>query len=130
VRNVLLPFCAILFVSGMFVGAANAEEIGVVVSPNVINIDSKGTWVTVHADIAYEDVATATVTLNGIEVNWTKSDAQGNLVAKFSFGEVIDEEDGIVKLGTNELTLSGFTKDDVEFFGTDTIKVIQPSAGK
>ena len=100
--------------------AGPVEEIGIVVSPNCLALDSKGTWVTVHADISYYAVAGATLSLNGIEVEWTKSDSRGDLVAKFCLDDVKD----IVEPPSVTLVLEGETKDGVPFTGSDTVRVI------
>ena len=69
-----------------------SETIEIKVSPNVVNIESESSWVTVHTDISYSSFISdqATITLDGIEVAWTKSDLQGDLVAKFDALEVKD----------------------------------------
>ena len=128
VKNVLLSICAIGLFSGLFVGPVNADDltVDIVISPNVINIDSKGVWVTVHAEIPYSVVAGASVKLNGIDVTATFADSRGELVAKFC----VDAVKEILEPGTAELTLSGVTKDGISFSGTDTIKVIKVSGGK
>jgi len=118
-KRVLVTVVAIL---ALFVFASSpvaATEI--TVSPNVINIASASTVVTVHTDIAYSLVAGATVTLNGVEIDWWKSDNQGCFVAKFVAGEVKD----IVEAGTTAtLTLSGDMKTGDGFSGSDDVDVI------
>lgn len=96
------------------------EIIEITVSPNTLFLDSAGVWVSVHTNIPYSAVETLSLQLNGIDVAWTKSDAQGQLVAKFN----LDEVKSIVAPPSAELTLSGTTRDGVGFMGTDTIKVI------
>jgi len=105
--------------------AARADDLTVpiVVSPSTINLRAAGTWVTVHAEIAYSAVDTATVKLDGIDVKTTFADNRGELVAKFLVGDVR----GIVAPGTAELTLCGTTKDGVPFSGTDEVRVIDVS---
>ena len=108
--------------------AAQGEDLTVpiVISPSTINLESEGTWVTVHAEIDYSDVVGATVTLNGITVKSTFADNRGDLVAKFAVGDVR----GIVEPGTAQLTLSGTTRDGDTFSGTDMVKVISVQAKK
>lgn len=69
--------------------------------------------------------------MNNIEISWWKADNQGNFVAKFLMSEVkqLAETEDLEIPGENELTLVGSTTDGVEFFGTQTITVIdvQPS---
>jgi hypothetical protein len=98
----------------------------IVISPSTINLESEGTWVTVHAEIDYSDVVGATVTLDGIPVKATFADNRGDLVAKFAVGDVR----GIVKPGMAQLTLSGTTRDGGTFSGTDTVRVIGIQAKK
>lgn len=108
-------------------GVALAQEAVVVaiqVSPSTINLAHQGQCVTVHADIPYRGVLTASLTLNGVEVWYTKSDARGNLVAKFH----VDEVKAIIAEPSAELTLSGEVETPeggvVPFSGTDTVRVV------
>ncbi len=122
-RNVLVSMAAALTVSMAANCSLPAEviSIDITVAPNVINIASSATVVTIHTDIPYSAVAGATVTLNGIEISWWKSDNQGNFVAKFEAGEV----KGIVTPGTTAtLTLSGETRLGDAFSGSDDVEVI------
>ena len=45
-------------------------DIEIDVSPNVLNIQSNSTIVTVHTDIDYNLVVGATVFLNGVAIDW------------------------------------------------------------
>jgi hypothetical protein len=79
-------------------------------------------------------VAGATVFLNGVAIDWWKSDDRGNFVAKFLSDE-IKTLDGLILGDYNTLILTGFTNDDEPdaFIGTQDILVIDniPSgAGK
>ena len=124
--------CALLLALSAGLAAADADEVTIVVSPNVVNLDSVGTWVTVHAEISYYDVEEFTVSLDGIPVVYIKSDARGELVAKFNLDDVkgLLNNDDILSKGEVDLTLDGITSDGHEkFTGTDTIKVIV-STGK
>jgi hypothetical protein len=49
----------------------------------LLNIDSEGVWVTVHAKIPYSIVAGASFTLNGVPAKTTVADSRGDLVGKF-----------------------------------------------
>ncbi|MDD4270630.1 MAG: hypothetical protein PHO07_07290 [Pirellulales bacterium] len=128
-KSVLLPLSAMLLASAMVIAPASAEEarIDIVISPSTVNLDMKGVWVTVHADIPYSLVDhDVLVTLNAVPVKSTFADNRGDLVAKFPVGDVaailteyVGEE--------VELTLSGTAADGTEFYGTDTIRVIQSS---
>jgi len=129
-KKVCVPTMALLMVVGLGLGSVFAEEpreIDITISPNVINLNSRGTWVTVHADVPLAG-ATATVLLNDVEVAWawTKADAQGNLVAKFPLSVVKE----IVAPPSATLTMVGqVTKPDgmvlFEFIGSDTIRGVQ-----
>jgi len=100
--------------------------INIKVSPNVLNIGSKGEVVTVHTDIAYSAVVGSTVTLNGVEISHWKSDDRGNFVAKFLMEEIkalFDPE----KLEGGKLctlTLTGNTGDYKTFSGSQDILVV------
>lgn len=129
-RKALLSICVFVLTLGLLAGPLLSETSDVttpiMISPNTINLDSEGVWVTVHAEIPYSIVLGASVTLDGIPVEVTKADARGELVAKFCVDDVRD----IVEPGTVELTLVGLTETGEEFTGTDTIKVIKVSGKK
>ena len=55
----------LLLVAALCFGEEEAQTIEIDVAPNVLNIASSGTVVTVHTDIAYSAVAGASVSLNG-----------------------------------------------------------------
>ena len=98
---------------------ADTEVIVITISPKTIIIGSDAEWVTVHTNIPYYKVDRSTLILNGIKVAWTKSDAKGNLVAKFDFTKV----ENIVNPPQATLTLTGSTNDGVSFSGSDTVAV-------
>jgi len=100
-----------------------AFDIEIDVSPNVLNIQSESTIVTVHTDIAYNIVVGASVFLNGVAIDWWKSDDRGNFVAKFVSDE-IKTLDGLIIGNYNTLTLIGYTTDEEAFVGTQDIMVI------
>jgi hypothetical protein len=126
-KTLCLPvLCAMTFALVMFQMPVqcHAFDIEIDVSPNVINIQSQSTVVTVHTDIAYSIVAGTSVRLNGVEIAWWKSDDRGNFVAKFDSDD-IKTLDGL-KIGEyNTLTLIGFTTGGEEFTGTQDIMVIE-----
>ena len=101
----------------------HAFDIEIDVSPNVLNIQSESTVVTVHTDIAYSLVVGASVYLNGVAIDWWKSDDRGNFVAKFKSDE-IKTLDGLIIGDYNTLTLTGFTTGGEAFLGTQDIMVI------
>ena len=126
-RNIVAPIAGVLAMVILAVAAqAEDQTVPIVISPSTINLESEGTWVTVHAEIDYSDVVGATVTLDGISVKATFADNRGDLVAKFAVGDVR----GIVKPGMAQLTLSGTTRDGGTFSGTDTVRVIGIQAKK
>ena len=93
------------------------------VSPNVLNLNNQGEVVTVHTDIAYNLVVGATVALNGVEIDWWKSDDRGNFVAKFVMEEIKDLP--LIIGEYNTLTMVGQTAGGATFKGTQEIKVIE-----
>ena len=98
-------------------------DIEIDVSPNVLNIQSESTIVTVHTDIAYNIVVGASVFLNGVTIDWWKSDDRGNFVAKFN-SEEIKTLDGLIIGDYNTLVLTGYTTGGEAFVGTQDIMVI------
>ena len=98
-------------------------DIEIDVSPNVLNIQSKSTIVTVHTDVAYSLVTGASVFLNGVAIDWWKSDDRGNFVAKFNSDEV-KALDGLIIGDYNTLVLTGYTTGGEAFMGTQDIMVI------
>lgn len=94
-RRVLGTLVAVVALLVFVSSPLAAEEIDITVQPHVINIASASTVVTVHTDIAYGAVAGASVTLNGLDIAWWKSDSRGNFVAKFT----ADAVKGIVDPG-------------------------------
>jgi hypothetical protein len=106
----------------MAAGTANAYEILIDVSPNVLNIQSQGTVVTVHTNVDYNMVIASSVFLNGIPIDFYKSDDRGYFVAKFVMDDVKNLPLDIGELNT--LLLLGATDDGLSFTGTQDIKVI------
>jgi hypothetical protein len=117
----LICILAVSILVGVFSVAANAADIEITtkITPRALVLISEGTVVTVHTNIAYYSVDTASLTLNGIPIAWTKADARGNLVAKFNQ----DDVKNIVAPPSATLELSGTTRDGQSFSGTDTIVV-------
>ncbi len=97
-------------------------DIEIDVSPNVLNIQSASTIVTVHTDVAYSLVVGASVFLNGVAIDWWKSDDRGNFVAKFESDE-IKTLDGLIIGDYNTLVLTGYTTGGEAFIGTQDILV-------
>ena len=101
-------------------------EIGIEVAPNTLNIQSEGQVVTVHTTIKYFEVDHDNVFLNGIEISSWKADNRGYFVAKFLMSKVkaLADTGELTVPGENTLTLVGYTTDEAEFTGTQTITVI------
>lgn len=123
-RKLSVVACALLVALGLSAGHAWSQEIAIQVSPNTLNLDSEGTWVTVHATIPFSavDLGSVTLTANGADVAISSfyADARGDLVTKSS----IDAVKGKVDVGSATFTLSGLSKTGEPFSGSDTIRVI------
>jgi hypothetical protein len=121
--------CYVLLALGLLLNPASSYsfESTIRVAPNVLNIQSEGTVVTVHTDISYSDVDAYSVSLNGIEISSWKADNRGNFVAKFPMDEVKALED--LDIGEyNTLTIEGYTHDGEFFVGVQDIIVIDVTA--
>jgi hypothetical protein len=100
-------------------------QVVVQVAPATILIGAdQAEQVTVHAAIPYITVDAGTVKLNGLPPESTWADDRGELVARFLSADV-EALPEVAKLGDIELTLSGVTKDGVDFSGTDTVRVVE-----
>lgn len=134
-KSKMLRVTSALFMFLMLFASFTADElqqINIDVAPNVLNIASAGTVVTVHTNIAYSAVDGATVTLNDVPIAWWKSDSRGQFVAKFNMEEVETlVTAGVLDEGEITLRLSGTTKLRVNFSGAQLISVIDvTSVGK
>ena len=128
-RRVLTLCGRALFVSMiltvLLVGAVFAGDntIDMVVSPNVLNIESNGGSISVHTDIGYVAPDDATLEVNGTAIDTINTfvDNRGNLVVKCSIDTVKD-----IVVGTEEavFVLTANYNGSV-YSGTDTIAVIQ-----
>ena len=120
---IFVCLCAVLFGCFALPSAVSAIEIQIDVAPNVLNIQSESTVVTVHTDIAYNLVEGSSVFLNGVSISYGKSDNRGNFVAKFLASDIKTLE-GLVIGGYNTLVLMGYTIDGEAFIGQQEIMVI------
>jgi hypothetical protein len=105
-------------------GAVLADEyaIDIVVSPNVINLESRGGSIFVHTDIEYVPVAEAILKVAGTSVDvCTFPDNCGNLVVKTS---VIDVKE-IVSAGEQPEFILAYNIDGKTYTGSDTVPIIQ-----
>jgi len=93
----------------------------ITISPSTLVLSSPDTIVTVHSNIPYGSVDTASLTLGGIPATFTKADACGDLVVKFSREDV----QGLVDPGSATLMLCGLLKDkdNTPFVVSDDITV-------
>jgi hypothetical protein len=89
------------------------------VSPATIVLSSFAECVTIHTDIPLSTVDRSSVTMNGLVPYLIKSDARGQLVAKFDAALV----KAIVAPPSATLTLSGVTITGDSFTGSRTVPV-------
>lgn len=111
------------------VWAGTLIEIEIEISPRTLNLQNQGEVVTVHTDIAYGAVVSTEVYLNGIQIDWSKADNQGNFVAKFEI-EAIKGLEGLVIGGENELTMIGSTVSGDTFTGSAIVVVVDNGPSK
>jgi len=125
-RHWVLLACVCALVVGGLMGVAvcgptsGEDGLTVQISPGTIAPNSKGVYVTAHANIAYSSVVPASVELNGLSASVVKADSVGDLVAKFRLNAV----KAIVSAPQAELTLTGVTKAGIEFAASDTVRVL------
>jgi hypothetical protein len=115
----LLTLALMFFAYSGFSQDVGPIEITIDVAPATLNLSNSGTVVTVHTNIAYSAVEGASVSMNGVEISWWKSDNKGYFVAKFN----IDDVKVIVTPGPCLLKMEGLTKTGVEFSGEQQITV-------
>jgi len=128
-KNQISRMLSVIFLTAGFVLFLSARlsdpiPVEIQVSPNVLNISSMGTVVTVHTDILYSQVAGASVSLNDVPIDWWKSDDRGYFVAKFNM-IAVKTSAGLVLNEYNSLSLTGQTKDGQFFEGSSEILVIK-----
>ena len=105
-------------------------EAQVRITPKILNIKSRGRWVTVHILLPepYKekniDINSVKLWYNGdfVEAEWGIATKRFLLVG-FSRNKVVEMLDG--EKGLVELTVTGLVN-SIEFYGTDTITVIKP----
>ena len=119
----LLTVVLLAYGPGAFcLGSSDAAiDIAVSVSPKTIVLGcDKGDRVTVHTDIPLAQVDRESVALSGVLPLLVKADSCGNLVAKFDQESI----ERLVAPPEATLVLTGTTKDDVPFSGSDNVRVI------
>ena len=113
---------AAVLISGCLAAVPIVINITIDVAPNVLNLQNKGTVVTVHTDVAYSLVAATSVYLNGVLIQSWKADDRGNFVAKFNMEAIKDLP--LVINGYNTLTLTGYLTTGEQITGSQQIKVV------
>lgn len=120
-RTFLVGILVLVLAFGAGAAFSTDTTVTIKVSPHVIAMNSKATWTTVHADIPYRSVDTASgVTLNGLAAATTFADDRGDLVAKFRMADVKN----IVSPPSATLTLYGQTLNGDTFEGSETVSVV------
>jgi len=125
-KNKTVATLLVLLMSLLLVNAwaVDPKIVEIDVAPNVLNLKNNGTVVTVHTNLPYTSVTGESVRLNGVEIDWWKSDARGYFVAKFDIAEI----KAIAKVSEyNTLSLTGRTIDGRAFAGAQDILVIDKS---
>lgn len=122
-KSYLIAAVILMLAVGSTLVMANKDNEGdgfnITISPKTLYLGSEDTIVSVHSNIPYYSVDTVSLTLNGIPATFTKADACGDLVVKFSRADV----KGIVEPGLATLTLEGDLKIGLPFEASDTILV-------
>lgn len=106
-------------------------------SPDTLNINAKGTWVTCVLDLydgyALEDVDVSSIYLDGTIPADKAVIEDDTMTLKFSRQALIADitaDDTVVFPMVSTLTVSGALVDGTTFLATDTIRVIDPPAKK
>ena len=107
---------------------AEEDSIVIMVSPNVLAINSIGGSVSLHADISYSLVVGTSLTVNDIDlpILYTFADDRGDLVVKCSIGklkEIVTENEADEAV----FVLTVYTVGGDVRTGTDTIGVASPN---
>jgi hypothetical protein len=117
-----------LFLCGTLSACTQNNEIEIVASPNVLNLESSGGVFTIHAGIRYDTDQEVKVYLNNdmdsVSILSTFADSRGDLVVKCDILDVKEE----VSEGSVTIKLTVRTADGILHSGTDTIDII--STGK
>lgn len=115
---------AALFVASL-TGAALAGDntIDMVVSPEVLNLESNGGSISVHTDIGYVAPSDAILEVNGIPVDniYTFTDSRGNLVVKADINVVKN----MVVAGEEAVFVLTCDYEGETYTGSDSVPVIQ-----
>ena len=112
--NIALKTLILTIILAMLISSpilANGSADGIEVSPNVINLDSKGGSFSIHTNIPFSIVQDVSLSADGniIPISATFADDRGDLVVKFN----PRNEDGgyLISVGdvTFELTVSSYS---------------------
>lgn len=122
IRKNLMGIVALLVIGVSFAAIPAPLLIQIQVSPNVLNLQNKGTVVTIHTDVDYGLVVASEVYLNGIKIQSWKADDRGDFVAKFNMAAVKGLP--LVIGAYNELKLEGTLVSGEAFTGTQQILVV------
>lgn len=109
-------------VVGLAVAADSMDQlvVKIQVAPKTFLLQSsQGGEITVHAEIAYSSVDRTSISMNGVEVKWTKADSRGELVAKFDE----DALKAIVSPPEATMVLVGYTIGGEPFTGRAVVSV-------
>jgi hypothetical protein len=122
----VINFLIALSLAALLLGATAAYAcdvaISIKISPNVLNLGKPGDCLTVHTDIGYSQVVGSTVTLNGVAIQYGKSDNRGQFVAKFDMADIVNLP---LEVGAyNRFELTGETTSGEMFCGAEEIMVI------
>ncbi len=123
-RRWLVSLVALVLILGSSAEAGAGEIINIAISPQTVNLQFQGEWVTVHTNIPYNFVVLGSVTLDGFPADIEKYDDRGYLVAKFKVAKLSEYLRGFLDEGSATLTLSGQTTGPDSFSGSDTVRVI------
>ena len=122
VKVLIISTILVLALSGTILADDNTVE--VMVSPNVLALNSNGGSVSLHTDISYSLVTGMSLTVNGLYmlIAYTFADDLGDLVVKCDINELkelVSEETTAAFVLTVSTANSTYT-------GTDTVKVASP----
>lgn len=120
-KKLMIVTSCVVFALAVGSAVCATLNVEVQVAPQTLRLgEDQGGYVTVHAAIAYSQVDTTSLTLNGVPADYTKSDNRGELVAKFPEWSIKD----IVEIPSATLTLSGQTVAGEPLAGSDVVRVV------
>ena len=124
IKALLLTALLVIPVSGAVLAEDNTIDINMVVSPNVINLESNGGSISVHTDIPYMGISNVILEINEKPVDTsTFQDNCGNLVVKADINDVKDID--TVTAGTYADFVITCNSYGTPCIGSDTVPIIQ-----